>query len=110
MGKLDDMIMELLEMDIAQGNSIVFSEESKMLIHQIAEKCQNISVVEETQERAEKYAEEMSAEEVYIDMLHKIVAAPTRIHMLMSARLLIPVIDRKLREEGLDGREESNIH
>ena len=63
MGNLDDMIMELLEMDIAQENSIVFSEESKELIHQIAEKCQNISVVEETREQAEKYAEEMSADE-----------------------------------------------
>ena len=110
MRKLDDMIMELLEMDIAQGDSIVFSEESRTLIRQIAEKCQNIPVVVETRDQAEKYAEKMSAEEVYIDMLHKVVAAATRTHMLMSAHLLIPVIDRKLREEGLDGREESNIH
>ena len=99
MGNLDDMIMELLEMDIAQENSIVFSEESKELIHQIAEKCQNISVVEETRDQAEKYAEEMSAGEVYIDMLHKIVAAQTIILFLMYARLLFTVIDRIFREE-----------
>lgn len=108
---IDEMIEQLLGMDIVgDSNTVTFSDEAKQLLHKIAEKCQNISVVEETRDQAEKYAEEMSAGEVYVDMLHKIVAAPTRIHMLMAAHLLIPVIDRKLGEEGLDGRKESNIH
>lgn len=62
--------------------------------------CNQIPIVKDTQEQAEAYAEGLSAEEVYLDMLQKIVDAPTKIHMLMSARMLIPVIDKKLREEG----------
>lgn len=44
---------------------------------------------------------DLSAEEVYYDMLRKIVDAPTTLHMKCSVRMLIPIIDRKLRERGL---------
>ena len=32
-------------------------------------------------------------------MLIKIAAAPTAIHMRMSARMLIPIIEQKLKDE-----------
>lgn len=111
MKKLDDMITDLLDMDLIKDDEkIVFSDEAKELIHSIAEKCKKIPLINKTNDKAEEYAVGLSAEDIYIDMLHKIVEAPTRIHMEMSARLLIPIIDRKLREEGLDGRKESDIH
>jgi hypothetical protein len=62
--------------------------------------CNNIEIVQDTQQEAENYAEGLTAEQVYIDMLNKIVSAPTRIHMRLSARMLIPIIDRKLKEGG----------
>lgn len=37
----------------------------------------------------------------YYDMLRKIVDAPTTLHMKCSVRMLIPIIDRKLKERGL---------
>lgn len=43
----------------------------------------------------------VESEQVYFDMLCKIVDAPTTLHMKCSARMLIPIIDRKLRERGL---------
>lgn len=45
--------------------------------------------------------EDLSAEQIYEDMLLKIVEAPTAIHMRMSAKMLIPIISRKLKERGL---------
>lgn len=97
--KIDDLICELLEEpNIHQDNTVVFTDEAVRLIHEIAERCNEIPIVQETQEEAERYAKDLSAEQVYVDMLHKIVAAPTRIHMTMSARMLIPIIDRKLKE------------
>lgn len=45
----------------------------------------------------EEYAAKLSAEEIYADMLIKISAAPTAIHMRMSARLLIQIISDKLK-------------
>lgn len=98
---IDEMIKRLLEMDIVgDSNTVTFSDEAKQLIHEIAEKCNTIPIVNETQEQAEQYAEGLTAEQVYVDMLYKIVEAPTRIHMRMSARMLLPVIDKKLRKEG----------
>lgn len=102
MKKLDDMIADLLDMDIIKAdNTVVFSDEAKLLIHEIAEKCSTIPIVDETREQAEEYARGLSAEQVYTDMLYKIVEAPTRIHMRVSAKMLIPIISRKLKERGL---------
>lgn len=98
MEEINDMICELLDQDVTDGDKIKFTSTAVELIHKIAEKCDQIPIVKETKEQAESYAECLSAEEVYLDMLCKIVDAPTKIHMIMSARMLIPVIDRKLRE------------
>lgn len=57
--------------------------------------------MEKTKEQAEEYAKDLSAEQVYVDMLVKIVEAPTTLHMRCSARMLIPIIDRKLKEREL---------
>lgn len=99
--EIDGMIEKLLGMEIVgEGNSVVFSVETKQLIHEIAVKCSTIPIVNETQEQAEQYGEGFTAEQIYVDMLYKIVEAPTRIHMRMSARMLIPIIDQKLRAGG----------
>lgn len=95
---IDEMIEKLLDMELAGGDGkITFSKEAEGLIHWIAEKCSTIPIVKETQEQAEKYAEDLSPEQIYIDMLEKIVQAPTRIHMRVVARMLIPIIDQKIR-------------
>lgn len=104
MNKLDDMIADLLDMDIVKAdNTVAFSNEARQLIHEIAETCNTIPIVEETREQAEEYARGLSVEQVYTDMLYKIVEAPTKIHMRMSARMLIPIIDQKLRSVGTEG-------
>lgn len=104
MKKLDDMIADLLDMDIVKAdNKVFFSNEARQLIHEIAEKCSTIPIVDDTREQAEEYARGLSAEQVYTDMLYKIVEAPTRIHMRVSARMLIPIIDQKLRNAETEG-------
>lgn len=96
--EIDKMVEELLGMDIVKSdNTVTFSNEARQMIHEIAEKCSTIPIVDETREQAEEYAKGLSAEQVYTDMLYKIVEAPTRIHMRVSARMLIPIIDQKLR-------------
>lgn len=97
--KIDDMICDLLdEPSVQDDDSVVFTDKALKLIHEIAGKCRDISAVKETQEQREEYAAGLSAEEIYVDMLIKIAAAPTAIHMRMSARLLIPIISAKLKE------------
>lgn len=101
MKEINDMICELLEQDITDGDKIKFTSTAAEMIHKIAEKCNQIKIVSETKEQAEAYAESLSAEDVYLDMCLKIVKAPTKINMIMSDRMLIPIIDTKLRERGV---------
>lgn len=102
MHDVDEMIERLLDMDIVGAdNSIVFTDEAKQLIHEISEECMRASIIVENKDRADEYGKGLSAEDVYVDMLRKIVDAPTAIHMKMSAKMLIPIISRKLKERGL---------
>lgn len=99
---INDLICELLEETVTQeDNGIEFTSRSVELIHEIADMCNEIPIVQKTKEQAEDYAEGLSAEQVYMDMLVKIVEAPTAIHMKMSAKMLIPIISRKLKERGI---------
>ncbi len=97
---IDGMIEKLLDMDIVgQSNSVVFTDEAERLIHEISEECMKSSIIVEYKDRMDEYGKELSAEDVYMDMLNKIVDAPTAIYMKMSARMLIPVISMKLKEK-----------
>lgn len=100
MRDVDEMIERLLDMNIVrEDNSVVFTEEAKQLMHEISEECMKASMIVESRYRVDEYGKGLSAEDVYVDMLHKIAEAPTSLHMRMSARILITVVDRKLREE-----------
>ena len=95
---IDELMEKLLEEPVVDNNEIVFTSRAVELIHEISEKCKGIPIVEQTREKTEEYAKDLTAEEVYYDMLHKIVDAPTTLHMKCSIRMLIPIIDRKLKE------------
>lgn len=96
MSQIDDLVIILLELrsDLHED----FSEEEKEVIHNIAELCDRLPLVQATMEQGEEYAKDMSAKEVYEDMLYKIVGAPSGIHMRAAVRMLIPIIDKKIRE------------
>lgn len=63
MRDVDEMIERLLDMDIVKAdNTVAFSNEARQLIHEIAEKCSTIPIVDETREQAEEYARGLSAD------------------------------------------------
>ena len=98
MRDVDKMIEKLLDMDIVGAdNSIIFTDEAKKLIHDIAEECKSASMIVDNKDRIDEYGKGLSAEDVFVDMLKKIANAPTVIHMIMSARILICVIDQKIQ-------------
>lgn len=100
---IDALIQKLLQEPLCgDDDSVVsFTNKSISLIHDIANECQTLPIIQATKDQAEEYAKDMTAEEIYVDMLVKIVEAPTHLHMILSARMLIPIIDRKLKERGL---------
>lgn len=98
---IDKMVEELLSEQIEEKNGIKFTKKSIELIHDITKECEKISIVKRTQEQAEEFAKNLTAEDVYVHMLIRIIDAPTQIHRRCVPRLLIPVIDKKLKERGL---------
>ncbi len=107
---IDELICQLLEEpNIKENNTVEFTDKAKTLIHEIAAKCKDIQIVKDTQDQAEEYAKGLSAEQIYVDMLNKIVEAPTKIHMMMSARMIIPIIEQKLNVAETAGLVEARI-
>ena len=97
-----ELVIELLDEPVEdENNRIKFTERSIELIHQIADICKESSLANKGKERIETYARGKSAGDVYCDMLYKTVAAPTNMHMVSTVKLLIPVIDEKLKEKNL---------
>ena len=102
MNKIYDKVSLLLELPLSDKNmEIQLTDAHKQLISEISEMCNNIPLVQETKEQAEKYVEGFTAEQIYVDMLCKIVEATTTLHMRCCAIILIPIIDNKLKERGL---------
>lgn len=95
-----EKIEKLLRLDIINDNNeVAFTDEAKTLIHEIAIECKKSPLYnkEITMEQADEYRKQnLSAEDIYIDMLRKVINAPTAIHMKMSMELLIPLVDEKL--------------
>lgn len=108
MANVNEEILRFLEMDIVgEDNSVSFSDEAKRLIHDITLRCSKAKIVRENDERLCNYKKNLSAEDVYVDMLNKIIIAPTSFHMIATARMLIPIIDEKIRsgETGFRNKE-----
>lgn len=97
----NDMIVEILEKVPIENGTPIFSEEIRNLIHEVAEQGRNASFFRDnnTQTKACAYARELTAEEVYLDMLGKVAYAPTMLHARASAIGLLMIIDEKLQEK-----------
>lgn len=97
---MEEKIIKILEMvETKDDGTVEFSEESKELIHEVAEECRKLPVYQKSKEKENTYKDGMTAKQVYMDMCFKIVNAPTQIHMMMPPKLMLPVIDDLLQEE-----------
>lgn len=109
MKKIDDMVSDLIGMKLIDSNGrVVFTDEAKELIHNIAEKCNDFPADPKGEERLRKYSNGMTPEDVYIDMICKIACAPLPIFARATVRVLIPIIDQKLRNKIEDERKEGD--
>ena len=98
---MDKLIENLLDMELINDNGTVeFTDEARELIHIIADKCRKTTVYKKAVVKSEEYAKTMSAEDMYKDMLLKIIGANTQYEMIITTRLIIPLIDDKLVKAG----------
>lgn len=111
--EFNDKLCELME-EVENCNpeiltdGMIFSDKAKDYIYELAEYSRCLKLYGRTMEGklaiARKEYEEVgaSASRIFIDMLHKIVNAPTVIHMELVPVMLIPLIDERLRGESND--------
>lgn len=94
---MEKLIFKLIDMDLIDNNgNVVFTDEAKELIHTIANQCRNTKLYQHATEKAHVFSEGKTAEELYSKMLTRIAFAPTQLHMISSAILIIPLISDKL--------------
>lgn len=87
---MEEKIIKILELvQTKDDGTVEFSEESKKLIHEVAEKCRILPIYQQNKEKVNTYKDGMTAKQVYIDMCFKIVNAPTQIHMMMAPKLIL---------------------
>lgn len=86
------------------GGSCTFSDKSKAIIHDIAEYSRQRELYRRFTDNMSAFMEEwqnekdVTAKDVYLHMLDKIVNAPTILHRNTSIILLMPIIDDLLNK------------
>ena len=66
---MEEKIIKILELvQMKDDGTVEFSEESKKLIHEIAEKCRILPIYQQNKEKVNTYKDGMTAKQVYIDM------------------------------------------
>ena len=104
---IDELVEELLDISaVGDDEEFVFTKDITEKIHFIADKCRETRIYSRSSNKIamERYVgaldtDNMSAMDVYTDMLIKIINAPTNAHMWVVPRLLLPVVSDKLKIE-----------
>ena len=91
------LMRNLLDEPNICGENVCFTTRSIQLLHTITEllKEENAMVSEETM-NAFYQKKNMSAEEIYLDMIKRITTAPSPTHMIVYAEAIIPIIYSKV--------------
>lgn len=99
--KIDDLIINFLEIDLIdkKNNKIIFTDNAKKIIHEIAIQAKDLNIIKSSQHKINKFVNENTAEEIYINFLVKIKNAPTIMHMKNSAYINIYALDKRLKQE-----------
>ena len=97
-GKIEDKIVEMMDaVKIGDNSTVVFTPESKKLIEEVAAFSRKTGIYKANIERGQEYAKDTTPEQLYLEMIAKVADAPTFLHAICSAHLLIPFIDDKLK-------------
>ena len=102
---LDAKIIQIMEAVEVKEDGPVFTEESKLLIKEAAVLAKETAIYKRTEKDRPEEFKNGKAADLYIEMLGKIVNAPTSIHMAAVPRLMLPAISDALeREEDTNGK------
>lgn len=95
-----ELIIELLEIaEIAEDGTVDFTGRAKEIIMDLSEKYRKTQIYKRAVEETPEWVGTATAAEIYIQMCERIAEAPTIMHMISAAKILIPIIWKKIQEE-----------
>ena len=96
--QIHDNVVELKGI-VGTTSPITFNAAAKTLITDTVTLCNTMEYVTDTLSQARTYAQSMAAEQVYFDILAKIVNGTSITHMTFAVYGLIPVLKEKIKAE-----------
>ncbi len=97
--EFDDLIVKILDEVKIEDVDPIFTEEGIKMIALAAEYARETKIYVNNREKEPEGWKKASAEELYTNMLYKIVDAPTRLHQVATTRMMLPAIDEELRRK-----------
>lgn len=95
-----ELIIELLEIaDIAEDGTVDFTDRAKEIIMDLSEKYRETYMYKRAKEETPEWVDTATAAAIYIQMCERIAEAPAIMHMISAAKILIPIIWKKIQEE-----------
>lgn len=95
-----ELIIELLGIaEIAEDGTVDFTDRAKEIIMDLSEKYRKTQIYRRAVEETPEWVGTATAAEIYIQMCERIAEAPTIMHMISAAKILIPIIWKKIQEE-----------
>lgn len=95
-----ELIIELLKItDIAEDGTVDFTDRAKEIIMDLSEKYRKTYLYKRAKEETPEWVDTATAAEIYIQMCERIAEATTIMHMISAAKILIPIIWKKIQKE-----------
>ena len=96
--EIPGLMVELLDSHVtATPEAIEITERGRQIIDEISDFAEQTQIFQKNKGGGEIF-DDATAPQVYGYMLDRIVNAPTRVHMNMSALLIMPFLRQKLQE------------
>lgn len=95
-----ELIIELLGIaETAEDGTVDFTDRAKEIIMDLSEKYRETYIYKLARQETPEWVDTATAAEIYIQMCERIAEAPTIMHMISAAKILIPIIWKKIQEE-----------
>ena len=88
-----DLVIELLTItEIKESGEVIFTDRSIEIIKELGEKYEKTPLYKKSRAENPDWEGEANAGLLFVYMCERITEAPTTIHMMMTPKLLLPII------------------
>lgn len=95
-----DLVVELLEItEVKDSGEVIFTDRSIEIIKELGEQYEKTPLYRKSRAEKPDWEGKANAGLLYVYMCERIIEAPSTIHMMITTKLLLPIIWEKLQQE-----------